>query len=776
MKDLLRQTPLPLILLCGLGVFATALDNGFHYDDGHSIADNPHLRSLANLPRFFVDPGTFSAMPEARMYRPLLLATYALNYAVGGQEVWGYHLVNLSLHLANAWLVWLLGCRLAGRGAWLACLLFLLHPVAGEPVNYLSSRSALLAAFFCLLGMGWVVRGASVQAGRWPHLWVALCFAGGLASKEIAFTFPLAAALYLWLLAPRRAWSLLAAPGALALLYLAGTRAILGKALGEPVRPLVSHWATQVKAAVFYLWTLVEPVRLSVEPQFAAARGWGEEAVVLALLMLVSLALVLARAGGRTGLFCAGWAALALLPGALVPLNILVNENRLYLPLAALCLGLGALRQWLPAHRAWLLGLLPLAGLCLGRNAVWQDELSLWSDAVRKGPGMARTHVNLGKALLEAGRYQEAIAASRRALELDPKLDRAHYNIGTAYLHLDHLEEAVASYQRALEIRPDLLEARNNLGNAYLEQGKAAAALEEYRRALAIQPDARLLHNLGKAQLDLGRADSAAAAFSRSLALYPDNPEAARGLVKALRHRPEEALEVLGEFQRRWPQERDFWLLRGEVLAGLGREEEARQAYARAGQDEGEIALHLGDEARRQGRWSQAQGHYERALAGGRESGRLRNALGECLAAQGRDPEALESFRRAALLEPQLAAAYANIGRVNLRYGRPVEAAAALERAVELEPKQASSWVLLGAAQARAGRFARALEAYQQALRLQPENAQVWRDQGTALLRLGRAEEALASYGRYLALQPAEDTLTQQVRRQVAELERQLKR
>ncbi|MBI2502390.1 MAG: tetratricopeptide repeat protein [Candidatus Latescibacteria bacterium] len=774
MKDLLQRTPLALIAAGGLALFANTLDNSFHYDDAHSIVDNPHLRSLTQIPRFFVDPGTFSAMPEARMYRPLLLTSYALNYALGGAEVWGYHLVNLILHLANVWLVWLLGRRLAGKGAWLACLLFLLHPVVSEPVNYISSRSALMATFFYLLGL-WLVVRAGEEELRPRHLvWVGLCYAAGLASKEIAFTFPLAAGLYLCLLAPRRPWRLLTGPAVLSVVYLLWTRAIVGKAMGEPVRALGAQWATQLKGVVFYGWTLVAPVHLSVEPQFSVAKGWGEGAVVLASLLLVSAAVVLGKGSSRTALFCLGWSALALLPSALVPLNVLVNENRLYLPLAALALGLGGMSRWL--GRTWLLALLPLALLCFLRNQAWQDELSLWTDAVRKGPLMARPYVNLGKAYLEAGQYPEAIAASRRALELNPELDRAHYNIGTAYLHQDHLEEAIASYRRALEIRPELIEAHNNLGNAYLEQGRSAEALAEYRQALAIQPHPSIYHNLGKAFLNMGQADSAAAAFVQSLALDPENPEAHKGLAKAYRSRPQEALALLQEALRRWPQERAFWLLRGDILLGLGQEQEAREAYQQAGQDEAEVQLHLGDEARRQGNWTQAKTYYEQALQGGKQSGRIYNAIGECLAALGNSPEALEAFRKAAQLEPQLGVAYANIGKVNLKYDRLLEAVAALEKAVELEPKQVSFWELLGGAYARAGKYLQAVGAYQQVLRLQPENAQAWCDQATALLRLGKGEEALAAYERFLHLQPAENPLRQQVQQQVEALRRQLHR
>ena len=100
-----RGWALGLVLVCALLSYHNVLWHSFHYDDEHSILENPHVRSLANVPRFFVDPGAFSGMPEARMYRPLLLATYAANYALGGYAPMGWHAVNLLLHLVNAGLL-----------------------------------------------------------------------------------------------------------------------------------------------------------------------------------------------------------------------------------------------------------------------------------------------------------------------------------------------------------------------------------------------------------------------------------------------------------------------------------------------------------------------------------------------------------------------------------------------------------------------------------------------------------------------------------------------
>ena len=130
--------PWTVLAVLALLAYHNSFDNSFHFDDSHSIVDNPHIRSLANIPRFFVDPAAFSVMPQGAMYRPLLLVSYALNYAVSGYEIASYHVVNFLLHVVNAGLVYLLGLRLLGcrRSALMGAALFAVHPVLSEPVNY----------------------------------------------------------------------------------------------------------------------------------------------------------------------------------------------------------------------------------------------------------------------------------------------------------------------------------------------------------------------------------------------------------------------------------------------------------------------------------------------------------------------------------------------------------------------------------------------------------------------------------------------------------------
>ena len=137
-------------LLLGLAIalaYANGLAVGFHFDDWHVIQKNPHVRSLASIPSFFVDPDSSSVSRENRLVRPLLLVSFALNYAVSGERPWSYHLLNLLLH----WCVVLLVFRIVRDHFWLgdaalpvaagAALVVAVHPLNTSAVDYVTARS-----------------------------------------------------------------------------------------------------------------------------------------------------------------------------------------------------------------------------------------------------------------------------------------------------------------------------------------------------------------------------------------------------------------------------------------------------------------------------------------------------------------------------------------------------------------------------------------------------------------------------------------------------------
>ena len=202
--------------------------------------------------------------------RPLVLISYALNYQLGGYAARGYHLVNLAIHLFCAWTAYALFRRLgqASGMALLAALLFVVHPLASEPVNYISSRSESLASLFFLLSLLLYLRhqGERVAPGS------VIAFAAALLAKSTAITLPLLLWAYEWSRGRggvqglwRRHWPY----WALAVAYVWGTRGLIREALVEaPVRSLSAHWSTQIKALIYYAKLVVLPHPLSVEHQF----------------------------------------------------------------------------------------------------------------------------------------------------------------------------------------------------------------------------------------------------------------------------------------------------------------------------------------------------------------------------------------------------------------------------------------------------------------------------------------------------------------------------
>ena len=243
-----------------------ALLGGFHYDDLHSIVNNPYISSLVS-----------SGDPTKVMIRPGLMVTYWIDHHLGS-----WHLTNLMIHLANGLL----------RPA------MLVHPICAEPVNYISARSESLSLLCCLLAVR-----------VWPSRWAWVVVAVGMTVKETALTIPLI------LLATfpgdwRRMWPALGLWG--------GWWAVAGSWAEKAVfvRGPWEQLATQTKGLMWYAWKVAFPANLSVDPQFQA--GFGPE-VLLSGLCFASLLVV-----WRPPLL------LWMLPTFLMPLNILVSEKRAY--------------------------------------------------------------------------------------------------------------------------------------------------------------------------------------------------------------------------------------------------------------------------------------------------------------------------------------------------------------------------------------------------------------------------------------------------------------
>jgi Flp pilus assembly protein TadD len=639
------------IALATGAAYANSLAGGFVYLDGTAILDNPTIRDLANLRRVLAPPSAGGATVGGR---PLLNLSLAVNYALGGIHPWGYHLVNLLIHLAGALTLFGLVRRTLLRVGWVAsesekfafvaALAWAVHPLQTESVTYVVQRAESLMGLFYLLTLYGFARGAGEAAGdRRGWLTVSwLACLGGMATKEVMVSAPLIVLAYdrtfvagsfaeAW--RRRRGYFLALALTWVVLLglFVAGG----GNRGGTAGFNLGFSWwgyvRTQFPAVLHYLRLACWPHPLRFYstpwPSLGTAEVWRCGAAVAALAAAAAIAFWRRSALGLLG----SWFFALLAPTSLVPgMSQTMAEHRMYLALVpvlvVLLLAWRRLCSRLAPRRAGpiFLGLglgwcAALAVLTVRRNAVYRDEITLWADTAAKSPDNPFAANNLGVALAAAGRPAEAVAWFERALRLRPDYPDAENNLGLSLAGAGRPAEARAHYERALDLKPDFGQAEMNLGVALASQGRMEEAVRHFQRAAADEPTSASAHgNLASSLARLGRVDEAIAEYRAALALQATNAELRFDL--------------------------------GSTLAAAGRWQDAVVEFERAvnlGLNSPEAHANLGASLANLGRFPEAIAHYERALALSPGDPDLHYNLALALRALGRESEARAQFETA---------------------------------------------------------------------------------------------------------------------------------
>jgi len=557
------QVWLPLLLVAaGVLVFANGLNGPFLYDDA-SIQEDRDIRQL--LPPW----RTIGASKDsAAAGRPMVHYSLALNYAVGGLEVRGYRVLNIAVHLTCMLILFGVVRRTLERTgcppgasphgiAGAVALLWLLHPLQTECVNYISQRSESIMGLFCLLTLYASIRALGPE-GRWWTVGAILFCAMGMASKETMVVIPLLVPLYDLAYVNGDWRDLLRARGllygglastwlVLALLMAAGPRsASVGFSLGTNA----VGWAmNQCVVVLDYLRLVVWPHPLVFDYGYPQALSFAQVAPRALLLGALVAGAVIALVRRPHIGFPAAWVFILLAPtSTVVPIITEVGaERRMYLPLAgamvlAVVLGLSLIERVVRSDaRRWvgitlLLALaVSSAGTTASRNRDYASAISIWSTAVDARPENHRAHGNLGKALQKHGDLHDAVTHYRRALAIRPDYSEALNNLGGALLKLGRPDEAVEYFRRAVEAKPDYTNAHYNLATVLQSERRLDEAVLHYREALRLMPDhARTHNNLGTALGSLGRLEQAAEHFREALRLDPDYDEARKNLALAL--------------------------------------------------------------------------------------------------------------------------------------------------------------------------------------------------------------------------------------------------
>jgi tetratricopeptide (TPR) repeat protein len=591
-----------LLVLATVVAYSNSFNGPFIFDDVGTILNNPTIQKLWPPRDALVglSGGTTSSG------RPIVNLTLALNHALGGFAVRGYHVLNLAIHLAAGLVLFgavrrtLLCEPLRQRFgsaalsiAFASTALWLLHPLQTAAVTYIVQRAETLASLFYLLTLYGFIRATDAPKPlRWQILSVASCLFG-MASKEIAVSAPLFVLIYDRTLVSgsfaaawrqRRGYYLALASTWLLLAALVLSTQGRGGSVGadEAITPWI-YALTQCHAIVHYLRLAVWPAPLVFD--------YGT-ATVVSFASIWPQALLLAALAGATGfalwkrspLALAGaWFFAILAPSSsVVPvITQTMAEHRMYLPLAAVVVLLVSTTTILAGPRSlWVfLGTAALfGGLTTHRNIAYRSAVSIWTDNVAKLPDAKRAHNNLATALSIEGRNAEAIAEYEAAISLDSRYISALVNLGRLQLQSDQIAASIGSFTTALGVEPTNANAHYGLGFALASSGRLADGITHYREAVRLQPaasDFRL--KLAQALFRARETEAASEQFRELIRRHPALTEAHAGLgtVLASQGNFAEAQHELTEALRLSPDDVDAHYNLGNVLIELDRVAEA---------------------------------------------------------------------------------------------------------------------------------------------------------------------------------------------------------
>jgi tetratricopeptide (TPR) repeat protein len=616
--------------------YLPALSGTFLWDDNGHVT-RADLRSLAGLFRIWFEFGA------TQQYYPVLHSAFWFEHLVWGDSTLGYHLLNVLLHATAACLFGTLLRRLAVPGAWLAALLFALHPVCVESVAWISEQKNTLSLVLYLCAALAYLRFDGQRRPAGYALATGL-FIVALLTKTVTASLPAALLVVFWWqrgrldwrrdLLPLLPWFALGAGSGLVTAHF--ERVLIGAQGVDFDLSLVQRCLLAGRVFWFYLGKLAWPAELIfIYPRWTvdATQVWQW------LFLFGALALLGALIWWRRAR--APLATALLFGGTLFPVLGFVNvypfvfsyvaDHFQYLAsLPVFALAAAGLRQLLArlpvAARYAVPGALlaVLGALTWTQCGMYRDPVMLYETTLRRNPACWMAHNNLANVLTLAGRFEEAVPHLQAAIKFNPRMAQAYSNLGDNLTRLGRSAEAIPPLEKALQLQPDYAVAHGNLGNALLNLNRLDDAMIQFQQAIRQDPGyANAECNLAIVLTHAGRTAEALPHFERSVQLDPNYADA----------------------ELNWA-----------------------------------ISLVIAD------RFNEAMPHFERAIALQPESIDYHSTYGQALVRAGRMEAAISQFESVLRLNPNIAEAHLELAQILRRLGRLNETAAHLREVERLNP------------------------------------------------------------------------------------------
>lgn len=623
------------LLLCVAGycLYTPALGGDFQMDDVPNIVENASIKHL--------DPRPILGRGDLRF---LTNYSFALNYHFSGLNVKPYRAVNVLIHCVNAFLLFLFLNLLLARQkdpiplgktavATTSALIFLVHPVQTQAVNFIVQRAALLSTFFCFLTFICYVHFRAKGLIRYYVAAVLSAFAS-VHAKPISISLPIILVLmeFIFFERDRRIKWFLFVPFVLFALYQFDNLVSYVELLAGEIRQEVSTWRfqylfTQFRVWVTYLRLLLLPIHQNFDYDYPVFTVFLQRDVWLSLLFLAGAFLAALLVFWRRKIIVFGilFFTVCLLPESSVyPITDVIFEHRLYLPLAGFAIALAVGISLFCRRNViyWLVMgaiIFSLSILTYHRNILWGDGLRLMEDTVQKSPRKARVRNNLGIFYGQRGNQERAEEQFKLAAGYDPLYFPAHLNLAdiyfskkdyeqaveyskkalhafpyspTAYVYLGHvafekgnLDEAAQNYRKAVEIEPLTPAALNGLANVSLRKGDLNEAFRLVRRAKFVNPDSAISYYLeGNVYFVWDQLDAAVRAYRKATQLEPGFLPAHNNLggVFFKLGRFEDAEACFQQVLKLEPTLAGAYLNLANVYNALGQTEKAREHLSQA--------------------------------------------------------------------------------------------------------------------------------------------------------------------------------------------------
>ncbi len=618
------------VIAAMLVAYWPSLSGPFLMDDEPLLSRNEMIRASDGLYRIW-----FTTEPQD--YWPLTNSSLYLEWRLWGENPLGYRCTNLVLHLASSLVVWIILRRLSIPGAFLAAILFAIHPANVESVAWISERKNTLSMVFFLLSILLFLRNedrqkqsveprvsASFSSGFY---WLSLVsfVAAMLAKGSVAILPPLLLLLIWWRGGRIRLIDIVrSVPFFLIAAVLTGVNIWFQKH-GSSVEFRSATVVQRLCGAGGVIWFYLSKALLPLN-QFFVYPAWNIDPRTLnwwlPLASAIGISTILWRAKAyetaRGLLFAWAWFAIALIPVlGLVDVGFmmysLVSDHYVYIAIIAVVAIVAAAwaichenaaSPWnhaLKAASASLVAILVM--LTRDQTALYANPVKLYQTTIGHNPNCWMAYNNLGKIWMDlpnaarSGKLDEAVADFDKVIRLNPRYAEGHYNMGLALTVKGQLSESIEEYRKAIEFDPAFVNAYNNLGNVLLQIGQTDEAIKQYQKAIEIAPRyAMAYNNLGFAYYKTDQFDKALPQLQKALKLQPDYGQVYLNLSRTMRRtgRLQEAIDDVLRAANLMPSNPEVYVEMAIVFSVSDRPAEAIEAAQKAltyAQQQGRIDL-----------------------------------------------------------------------------------------------------------------------------------------------------------------------------------------